>query len=186
MTEQELCNPVGGQCNRDAGHEGDHGMAVGGGLIIAPWPNVGPTEDFDSDLPCDICGTLMRCARGSDGGSFVCPSESCSQSYTFDPDGHSKVILGKMFPSLPRGAQDMSTDMRQELADYRSAEGVFLNRARVILGMIDQAEYDRLHQVDEDGLRDYWAELATLDAEADKPWFRRLYDTISKWKEVKA
>ncbi len=160
------CNPAGGQCNQEEGHEGDHGMAVGGGLVIAPWPNVGPTEaERIVELGCDICGESLRMAKGANGGSLTCTSGTCDQSHTFsrgrdDAIDWSHVILGKLFPSMYKSAHEMPPDMQRNWIEYRAKTGTFYTEALFILDLIDQEEQERQHAVNAAGIKEYWEELA--------------------------
>lgn len=160
-----LCNPTGGKCNQEEGHEGDHGMAVGGGLIIAPWPNAGSTEvERLVELNCDICGEWLRMAKGPKGGTLSCTAESCNQSHTFAQGPEriewSYVILGKLFPSRYKSAHEMPSEMQKEFVEYNAAVGTFYTQGVFVLGLIDQKERERQHAVNVAGVKQYWEELA--------------------------
>lgn len=165
-----ICNPAGGKCNQELGHEGDHGFAIGGGFLIAPWPNVGPTlVEQIVDLGCDICGEPMRMAKGADGGSFTCTSESCDQTHTFKRDGTwTYVVLGKLFPSRYKGAHEMPDAMQQDFIAYRLSQGLFHTEAMFLLELIDQEERQRQRGQAQEGVRLFWEEKAKREREAER------------------
>ncbi len=165
MATSEECNPAGGRCNRKAGHEGDHGMEVQPGLIIAPWPNVGPTKaERIIDLGCDICGEPLRMAKGPNGGTLSCTGESCDQSHTFHQGSEridwSHVILGKLFPDRYKSAHEMPPEMQKEYIEYRAGVGTFYTEALFVLELIDQKERECQHAANAVGVKEYWEELA--------------------------
>ncbi len=156
-----LCNPAGGKCNQEEGHEGDHGIAVAGGFVIAPWPNVGPTMvERIVELGCDICGEPMRMAKGADGGTLSCTSATCDQSCTFQRSGEwSYVIIGKLFPSRYTSGLDMPPDMRKDFVAYKLKMAYFYTDAMLVLDLIDQAERERQRIVAETGVNEFWEEV---------------------------
>lgn len=155
------CNPAGGRCSQEEGHEGDHGLEVSPGLIIAPWANVGPTEvERLVDLGCDIWDEPLRLAKGPNGGTLVCTSESCEQSHTFvqreDRIDWSYTILGALFPDRYKSVHEMPPDMQTDYIEYKAKVGTFYTEALFVLELIDQKERERQHAVNAAGVKEYW------------------------------
>lgn len=96
---EELCNDEG-NCTGPLGHDGPHGAWMGGGIIIAPRPNLGQMTPVDVQIPCDSCGKTMTAERSASGGGRL--SCSCEQSWTFDANGSSTCVKTTIYPSNPK------------------------------------------------------------------------------------
>ena len=160
----------GNRCTGSQGHLGPHGMFVGGGMVIAPWPNAGVLQDeYISDrLRCDIDGGLVRVRKMESGGDISCVS--CSQVHTFTEDRRTQIVIGKLFPSIENW-HAADEELRRDMLTYYEAQDKFIIDGRLELDLITAEEATEMTNELADKIDQFNADQARYDS---RPWYKKL------------
>lgn len=125
----------GARCTGIEGHPSDHGQYLPGGLVLAPWPNLGsPTGAWSPvALACNACSRLLLMMRkfALGGAEFRCTY--CHQDIMIGADGGiSQTVIPTLFPS------DMSHHLQHEYMAYQVQERRFLISCLRLAGVWDE------------------------------------------------
>lgn len=161
------------QCTGPEGHNGMHGIFVGGGLVLAPWYGDTGTPGEPCALLCDCCRSPLVLHRA--GRTFTC--SKCDQTWMLQPDGRTScTILAKMFPAWNR----MDSAGKLEALEHRFNECRFVQDARRLLGDITAEVHA---SVVADLNRQVAEQRATIQFPSPTPAtrFDRIKKTVREW-----
>ena len=138
--------------------------------MVGPWPNTGSIQDeyVSEKLRCDIDSGAMRVVKRSNGGDIFCTT--CSQQHSFSANGHSQIILGRLFPSVDNW-HTAQRALREEMLEYREMMCQFVVQAKFELGLLDKDAMVVCLTDLEQQLTDFRQEQARYDGQ---PWYRKL------------